>query len=175
MNKFMKIVFAILVVIAIVGVSIWYITDTPSKSTNHLFFIERSKNKNIVQYDVQQMKNTDLREPNPVVVYWILENGKKEKLNLIQRKYAYGIKSQKKLEKNNFRIILVALKDREIIVKKIKGSYKAVISIEGKDSILEKVYIKSMERSFRKPKVLYIDIFGFDIKTNHPTKERISI
>jgi len=173
MKKFMKIVFAILVVIAVAY--IWYITATPKKNTNHLFFIERSKNKNIVQYDVQQMKNTDLHEPNPVVVYWILENGKQEKLNLIQRKYAYGIKSQKKLEKNNFRIILVALKDREIIVKKIKGSYKAVISIEGKDSILEKVYIKSKERSFRKPKVLYIDLFGFDVKTNRPTKERISI
>jgi hypothetical protein len=110
-----------------------------------------------------------------VIVYWILENGKQEELSLIEKKYAYGIDSQKKLSKNQFGILLVALKDRKIIVKKIKGSYKAVLSIGGKYSILKKVYINSKERSIGMPKVLYIDLFGWDIKKNLPITERISI
>ena len=167
----MKIAIATLVVIMLVPV--WSAMATFRNKTDHLFFIERSKNKNVVQYDVQLMKNKDLREPSPVVVYWVLKNGRQEKLNLMQSKYAYGINSQDKLEKNKFRIILVALKDREIIVERINGSYKAAVSIGGKNSILEKVYVKSKERLIGVPKVLYIDLFGLDIQANLPTKERI--
>ena len=167
----MKIAIATLVVI--VFAPVWSVMATSWNNTDHLFFIERSKNKNVVQYDVQLMENNDLREPSPVVVYWALENGRQEKLNLIQRKYAYGIDSQDKLEKNKFRIILVALKDREIIVERINGSYKAVVSIGGKYSILKKVYVKSKKGLIGMPKVLYIDLFGLDIKTNLPIREQI--
>lgn len=170
-RKFLKIAIATLVVILLAPV--WSAVATSRNNTDHLFFIERSKNKNVVQYDVQLMKNKDLREPSPVVVYWVLKNGRQEKLNLMQRKYAYGIDSQDKLEKNKFRILLVALKDREIIVERINGSYKAVVSIGGKNSILEKVYVKSKERLIGVPKVLYVDLFGVDTQTSLPIKERI--
>jgi hypothetical protein len=167
----LKIVIATLVIILLVPV--WSVMATSWNNTDHLFFIERSKNKNLVRYDVQLMENNDLREPSPVVVYWVLKNGRQEKLNLMQRKYAYGIDSQDKVEKNKFRVLLVALKDREIIVERINGSYKAVVSIGGKYSILEKVYVKSKERLIGVPKVLYVDLFGVDTQTNLPIKERI--
>lgn len=170
-RKFLKIAIATLVVILLAPV--WSVMATSWNNTDHLFFIERNKNKNVVHYDVQLMENNDLREPSPVVVYWALENGRQERLNLIQRKYAYGIDSQDKLEKNKFRILLVVLKDREIIVERIDGSYKAVVFIGGKYSILEKVYVKSKEGLIGVPKVLYIDLFGWDIQTNLPIKERI--
>jgi len=166
-----KIAIATLVVIVLVPV--WSVVATSWTNTDHLFFIERDKNKNVVQYDVQLMENNDLREPSPVVVYWVLENGRQEGLNLIQRKYAYGIDSQDKLEKNKFRILLVVLKDREFIVERIDGSYKAVASIGGKYSILKKVYVKSKEGLIGLPEVFYIDLFGWDIRTNLPIKERI--
>lgn len=167
----MKIAIATLVVILLVPV--WSAAAISWNNTEHLFFIERSKNKNLVRYDIQRMENNDLREPSPVVVYWALENGRQEKLNLIQRKYAYGIDSQNKLEKNKFRVRLVALKDREIIVERINGSYRAAILIGGKYSLLKKVYVKSKDRLIGVPKVLYIDLFGVDIQTNLPIRERI--
>jgi hypothetical protein len=166
-----KIAIATLAVIVLLPVC--SVVATSWNNTDHLFFIEGNKNKNVVQYDVQLMENNDLCEPSPVVVYWVLENGRQEKLNLIQRKYAYGIDSQDKLEKNKFRILLVALKDREIIVERIDGFYKAAVFIGGKHSILEKVYVKSKEGLIGVPKVLYIDLFGWDIRTNLPIKERI--
>jgi len=166
-----KIAIATLVVIVLFPV--WSAVATSWNDSDHLFFIERNKNKNVVQYDVQLMENNDLREPSPVVVYWVLENGRQEKLNLIQRKYAYGIDSQDKLEKNRFRILLVVLKDREIIVERVDGSYKAVVSIGGKYTILEKVYVKSKEGFMGVSKVLYIDLFGWDIQTNLSIRERI--
>jgi hypothetical protein len=166
-----KIAIATLAVIVLLPV--WSVVATSWNNTDHLFFIERNKNKNVVQYDVQLMENNDLREPSPVVVYWVLENGRQEKLNLIQRKYAYGIDSQDKLKKNKFRILLVVLKDREIVVERVDGSYKAVVSIGGKYSILEKVYVKSKEGLIGVRKVFYIDLFGWDIQTNLSIRERI--
>jgi len=170
-KKFLKIAIATLVIILLAPV--WFVMATSWNDTEHLFFIERSKNKNVVRYDIQLMENNDLREPSPAVVYWALENGRQEGLNLIQRKYAYGIDSQDKLEKNKFRILLVVLKDRAIIIERIDGSYKAAVFIGGKYSILEKVYVKSKDGFMGVPKVLYIDLFGWDIQTNLPIKERI--
>jgi len=60
-RKFVKIAIATLVVIVLV--SVWSVVATSWNNTDHLFFIELSKNKNVVQYDVQLMENNDLREP----------------------------------------------------------------------------------------------------------------
>ena len=142
-------------------------------NSDHLFFIERSKNKNYVQYDVRLMKDNDLPASSPVTAYWVLENGQQQELTLIERKYAYGIDSQEELEENKFRVFLVALNEREIIVEKMNGSFKAVISINSERSILERVYIESKEGLTGLPKVLYIDLFGWTKESGFPMRERI--
>jgi len=141
--------------------------------THNLFRIERSLNKNFVQFDVHLVEDSDLPDSSPVIAYWVLENGQKEELTTIEQKYAYGIHSQEKLEKNKFRILLAALKDREIVIEKIGSSYRAVISVNGKRSILEKVYVKSKKSLLGFPRVSYIDLFGQIMETALPVKERI--
>ena len=141
--------------------------------TDHLFFIERSKNRNLVQYDVRLTEKNDIPDSNPVAVYWVLENGRQQDLNVLERKYAYGIDSHEKLEKNRFRLLLAALKDREVIVEEMKGSFRAVVAINGKPSVLERVYIMAKERLAGLPKVLYVDLFGRTKETGFPINERI--
>jgi len=141
--------------------------------TNHLFHIEKSLNKNFVQFDVHLVEDSNLPDSSPVIAYWVLENGRQEELTPIEQKYAYGIHSQEKLEKNKFRILLAAFKDREIIIEKIESSYRAVISVNGKRSILEKVYVESKKSLLGFPKVFYIDLFGQIMETGFPVKERI--
>jgi Domain of unknown function (DUF4833) len=151
----------------------WPVFAVSWNRTDHLFSIERSKNKNLVQYDVRLMENNDLPDSSPVTVYWVLENGRQEELTSIERKYAYGIDSQEKLEKNKFRILLHALKQREIVVERIDSSFKALVSINGKQSILERVYIESKEILKGLPRVLYVELFGRTKEADHPIKERI--
>jgi len=139
-----------------------------------LFRIERSKNKNIVQYDACLLKNNNVSESNPVEAYWVLANGKKEELSLVESKQAYGIESKEKLGENKFRIVLAALKDRDIIVEKIKGRYKALVKIKGESSILARVYVKSEDQALGLPKVDYVEVFGRSVKTNKPVEERIT-
>jgi len=144
------------------------------EKASHLFFIERSKNKNLVQYDIRLTENSTLPDLRPVNVYWILENGRHEELNPIEREYAYGIVHQEKLDQNKFKVILAGLKSLEIVVERMNDSFKAMVSINGRESILEKIYIKSKERPTGLPKILYIDLFGRTKETGLPIKERIA-
>ncbi len=141
---------------------------------SHLFFIERSKNKNLVQYDIRLTKNSDPSDQRPVNVYWILENGRREELSPIEKKYAYGIARQEKLDKDKFKVMLAAFKGLEIIVEKLNDSFRAVVSIHGRESILQKIYIKSEEPQVGLPRVLYVELFGRSKETGQPIKERIS-
>ncbi len=139
-----------------------------------LFRIERSKNKNIVQYNACLLQNNNISDANPVEAYWVLANGQKEELNIVESKQAYGIESKEKLGENKFRILLAALKDRELIIQKTKGGYKALVKINGTLSILERVYVNSEEQVIGLPKVHYIDLFGRILQTNQPIKERMT-
>lgn len=141
---------------------------------DHLFFIERSKNKHLVQYDVRLTEQDDILDSNPLSVYWVLENGRQRDLNLIQKTLAYGIDSYERLEKNKFRVVFVALKDREVIVEKMKGSFRAVTAINGKPSVLERIYVESRENLIGLPRVLYVDLFGRSRETGMPIQERIT-
>ncbi len=139
-----------------------------------LFKIERSKNKNVVQYDVCLQTDNNISDSNPVHAYWVLADGKKEELSAVENKEAYGIESKEKLGQNKFRIVLTALKDRSLTVQKMKAGYRAVTQISGEPSILERVYVQSEEQTLGLPKVQHVDLFGRSMKTNKPVKERIT-
>jgi hypothetical protein len=151
----------------------WVFADSGDKG-GHLFFIERSKNKNLVQYDIRLTEDRDLPDSRPVNAYWILENGRREELNSIEKKYAYGIVRQEKLAKDKFKVILAAFKGMEIIVERMNNSFKAVVSINGRESILQKIYIKSEETRAAFPRVLYVELSGRTKERGLPIKERIA-
>ena len=142
--------------------------------TDHLFFIERNKNKNLVQYDVCLKDGTELIDQSPVKAYWVLENGEKTTLNMLENNLAYGVHSQRKLGTNRYAFNLTALKTRDIIVERVGDDYKAIFLIDGKPSYLEKVYVESEERWSGLPKVHYVDVFGSTVNSNTPVKERLT-
>ncbi len=139
-----------------------------------LFRIERNKNRNIVQYNACFLQNNKISDENPVEAYWVLANGRKEELNIVEAKQAYGIEQKEKLGEHKFRVLLGALKDRDIIVQKIRGNYKAVVQINGEPSILERVYVSAEEKTLGLPVVHYVDVFGRVLRTNRLIKERIT-
>jgi len=116
----------LLVVLSLVPRSIFAVSGD---KVSHLFFIERSKNKNLVQYDIRHAENIDLPDKRLVNVYWILENGRREELNSIEREHVYGIVCQEKLDENKVKVILAGLKELEIIVERTNNSFKATVSI----------------------------------------------
>ena len=144
----------------------------PPDGGSHLFYIERSKNRNLVQYDFK-FEDNGLPKSRPVTAYWVLENGRKENLTQLERKFAYGIDSQQRLGEDRFRVHLIPFKDREILIEKIDGLFRAIISISGKESVLEKIYVNAKERLARLPKVIYVELSGRTKESGLPVKERI--
>ena len=154
-------------------VLLWSIAHAACPGAQGLFFIQRSVNDNIVQYDVHCTAEGDLQSPEPVHVYWVLENGETEELSGIQKQLAYGVASQKEVGNNHYEFVLTALKDRKIVVKHTADGYRAMVLINGVESILERVYVECTENFLGMPKVLYIDLFGFAYNINNVVRERI--
>ncbi len=143
-------------------------------STNkRLFHIERSKNLNIVCYDIKLNSSGEWDVSDPIKVYWVNreENpGKTNGLSAIQKKLAYGYKLLSH-DKNSCTISLHACPDKHITIKINEKTYCCQISINGQEAELKKVYVKSSDNNSLK--VEYVELFGIDLKTGNPISEKI--
>ncbi|NIM97435.1 MAG: DUF4833 domain-containing protein [candidate division Zixibacteria bacterium] len=155
------------------GTILWFGNDVAHGEGQNLFHIERSINGNIVRYDVETTEDGNLVGTDPVFAYWILENGERAELSLIQRTDAYGIESQERLGHNQYRIILSGLAEREITVQRTDEGYRAFVLIDGREGILERIYVECVEGLLGFPKVIHVDLFGRDGRSAFPVTERI--
>jgi len=152
----------------------------PSKSfskdleTRHLFKIERSKNANIVQYDVQLTPDGRLYPKEPVIAYWVrlAEDGRRRDLSFIQKKWAYGFETKCEAKGNFATMKMVAKIGRKIKVYEVDGTYRGEIQICGHPAFIDKVFITSIEYGFF-PKVKSIELYGKDTKTGEDRYEKI--
>jgi hypothetical protein len=139
----------------------------------HLFRIERSKNANVVQYDAQLTPEGKLNPEKPVIAYWIMHanNGKKEALNWVEKKMAYGFSVEYDTKGDFWIMDLVADIQRKIKVYKANGRYRAETLIDGRPAFIDRIYIESTEGGMR-PKVKYMEFFGKGIKTGSTLYEK---
>ena len=129
---------------------------------NQLFYLQRDPDENTVVY-VLNIENEKLDKANPVLAYWIRykEGGKKEKLTFLQRRMAYGI-NHKEIEPGTFELHLQAYKALTIILSQNhkSGKYQALVKIEGREILLERIFARISGGSFLKPNVEYFEISG---------------
>jgi hypothetical protein len=66
----------------------------PEKSSRHLFYIQRMVNTNTVVYEANFDEKGFLDAQKPVHVFWVnFEDGAKiSELNLLEKRFAYGVK-----------------------------------------------------------------------------------
>jgi len=138
-----------------------------------LFRIERSKNANIVVYDARIKTDGRLDDREPVVAYWLklAEDGGYEKLSRLERRFAYGFKTQF-ADDNTLVLNMSAKIEREITVDIRDGRSRALVDIDGRRSVLGKVYVESIERKLW-PRVEFLELYGSDVATGEETYERI--
>jgi hypothetical protein len=138
----------------------------------HLFVIERSKNANIVVYDANRGAGGDFAASEPVVAYWLLngEKGKREELNVVERKQAYGFDITPG-EPGTFTLSIKASRERLLTIGMLNGCPAATGRIGGQNGILRRMFVQSKEDSLR-PKVEYVELFGEDATTGGPLYEK---
>jgi hypothetical protein len=149
--------------------------SSPQKKTQPLFIIERSKNANVVHYDARLTADGKLDPNEPVIVYWVLlaEDGRREELNWIEKKKAYGVHIKADLSVNGYKMTVMAVPQGQITVKKDGDVIRAEMVIDGSPAVLEKIYINASD-GFLGPKVHYIELYGKDIKTGEKRFQKIA-
>jgi hypothetical protein len=146
------------------------LADDPTPQ--RLFHIERNKNANIVCYDAMVLADGTLREKDPVDVYWLklAEGGDRKGLKWIERRLAYGIKV---IEHDGDRVVLDMRADvkRPVFVEAVGDTMRALMDIGGRRAVVERIYIFADE-SGAMPKVLYLELFGFDATSGDSLYEK---
>ena len=142
--------------------------------TQPLFIIERSKNANVVHYDARLDADGKLNPKEPVIAYWIMlaEDGRREELNWIEKKKAYGFDIKPAPSGNGYEMTVVSCPQRPITVKKEGDVARAELVIDSRPAVLEKMYINSSD-GWTGPKVHYIELRGKDIQTGEKRYEKI--
>lgn len=143
-------------------------------SSQTLFTIQRSTNKNEVHYDARLDAGGKLDASEPVEVYWLMlaENGQREGLNWIERRKAYGFSIEATPGGESYQMRLRAEEDRPITVLMEGTKARAETVIDGRAAILERIFIASTPGGFI-PRVEYVELFGTDSKSGEQRTERI--
>lgn len=84
-----------------------------------LFVIARGKNANGVHYDVRVREGGRLDPDAPVVVYWVMlaEDGRREALSLLERRFAHGFSVHFTLRGDALTLCSSAFPRRELAVR----------------------------------------------------------
>jgi hypothetical protein len=155
------------------GVLLTTLTVAAITPEGRLFEIERSKNANIVVYDVRLNPRGTIDTRNPIDGYWIrlAEDGRRDELSGLEKRLAYGWEAKPHGE-DKILLTLKALPSRKIIVERGKGGYEAHLPINGVPSRLTTAYVKSKEGGIL-PKVEYVDLIGRRLDNGEPIRERL--
>jgi hypothetical protein len=143
-----------------------------------LFYIQLSENHNIIVYDVNYNPDKTINEQEPLHTYWIRysENGQSKELTYFQRHLVYGLETKLiDKEKQAYIVKFVSYKKRKIYINKTETDFKhnAYMDIQGKISLLSKIFIQVEPGTFGLPTVKYVELHGKEIATNKAVMERI--
>lgn len=146
----------------------------PKGIKNMMFYLQRDPNTNTVVYEQNQLEKGGLDEKDPIHVYWIryADGGEKKDLSYLQRKFAYGLTS-KKLGKDSYELKFVCYSKLPLYLKKATdGKYHVYVSINGKQAILNRIFVRIDGGTFWVPNVLYVELKGTDPVTGKAVSER---
>lgn len=150
--------------------------DVPAakKDSRPLFVIARNKNANVIHYEANFTPDGVLNPKEPVIAYWVLhaEDGRRKKLNWLEKKKAYGIKIKPAASRDGYTLTLAAAPWMPLAVKKTGGAVRVEVKINDHTAVLEKMFIQAREKLLG-PKVEYIELFGKDLLTGEACSEKI--
>jgi hypothetical protein len=148
----------------------------PPGTPNQLFYLQRTANSNTIVCELNYKGNT-LDVDEPVHVYWLRyeDKGQKEELNFVQKKFAYGIKSTF-ISKDKYEINFVSYKKYPMLLMKgPNNKFNVYGTINQKQAIVNRIFVKINGGSFWSPNVEYVEIKGIDPASGKEVIERRKI
>jgi hypothetical protein len=145
----------------------------PPDNISRLFYVQRSPNANTIIYELNE-HDGKLDTEAPIHVYWLRygDKGQKEELSYIQRKFAYGLTFKPKAN-DQYDVRFVSYKKFPLTLMKAgDGKYHIFATIDQKEMILSRIFIKIEGGSFWIPNVVYVELKGTDPSTGREITER---
>lgn len=139
-----------------------------------LFVIARSMNANVVHYDAGVDVQGKLDQEHPLLAYWMMhaEDGHREDLSWFERQFAYGWSIVSRVEPYRVELRLTAFPQRSVVVRvDAAGGVRAELQIAGRSAALRRIFVQLADGGG--PTVRYIDLFGTDLTSGKPLRERI--
>jgi len=142
-------------------------------TSERLFYITRSLNKNLVCYDVN-LKNGKLDTREPLRVYWVNREerpGETNGLNFFQRKMAYGYKVVSEGEDKSV-VTLTAYSGKQLTICWMDTGYVCTATIQGQPAVLRSLYVKTGAKN--PMSVEYVELRGTAMEGGNAVSERIN-
>ena len=147
----------------------------PAGNPNQLFYLQRTTNTNTIVCELNLDKKGQPDPEAPVHVFWIRypEGGIRKELNYIQRVFAYGIKSIPQ-GNGSYKLHFVSYKKQMFTLMQSPkdNKYHVYATINQKQSILNRLFLKVEGGTFWSPNVVYMEMKGIDVATGKETVER---
>ncbi|MDB5022055.1 MAG: CDP-alcohol phosphatidyltransferase [Pedobacter sp.] len=150
----------------------------PKGIQNKLFYMQRDPNTNTIIYELNVNSSGILDKDNPVKVYWLRyqENGQREDLSYIQKKFAYGLQT-KSIGNNEYELRLVSYKKFPLYLRKseLDNKYHVFATVNNKKIQLDRIFVRIEGGSFWIPNVKYVELKGASPTSGLQMLERIKI
>jgi phosphatidylglycerophosphate synthase len=151
---------------------------TPRGVANQLFYMQRDPNTNTIICALNVNSAGLLDKENPVLVYWLRyqEDGHKEELSYIQKKFAYGIQS-KPISNDEYELRFVSYKKFPLYLRKstADNKYHVYVTVNNKKMQLDRIFVRIDGGSFWIPNIKYVELKGTNVVNGTSMLERIKI
>jgi phosphatidylglycerophosphate synthase len=151
---------------------------TPNNIPNKLFYMQRDPNTNTIICELNLARNGTVVKDQPVKVYWIRydDDGRKQELSYIQKKFAYGIQS-KAIGNDEYELRFVSYKKFPLYLRKSNkdNKYHVYATVNNKKMQLDRIFVRIDGGSFWIPNVKYVEMKGASTENSAQLLERIKI
>ena len=143
---------------------------------NKLFKIDRSRDPDVIMYDVNLNSRGELDKSSPINIYWIknTEKGIIEPLTGIQKKFGYGLKFLS-ITDDMADFQFVSYIERVFKLRKTANKKFKVFTVLNNNEVeVRRLYIQFEDKSFWFPSISKIEIYGIDANNGDPVHESIT-
>jgi len=131
-------------------------------------------NANVVHYEARLDSVSELERVRPLVAYWVMlaEDGRRQELGWFERQFAYGWSQVSRTEARRLEVRLMAFSQRSLVVRvEASGAVRAELRISGRAAVLQRIFVQLADGGG--PTVRHIDLFGTELDSGRPVRERL--
>ncbi|WP_311182212.1 DUF4833 domain-containing protein [Hymenobacter volaticus] len=151
---------------------------TPKGIANQLFYLQRDPNTNTVIYQLNVNGAGKLNEDEPIRIFWIryAEQGQRQDLDFIQRKFAYGVNA-KKLAPEKYELKFFAYgKIRFYLMRSSTDkAFHVYTTVANQQMVLDRIFLRIEGGTFWVPNVKYVELTGWNPATREPVVRRFNV